>query len=321
MTEMYKKLQEFGHVKTNELLSKHTTFKIGGPADFFVTIDSTEDAVACLTYLDENGVDYFILGGGSNMLVSDDGFRGVAVRIKAQNKSVEDTLVIADAGCITVDIAQFSMQHNLTGFEWGVGVPGTIGGAVRGNAGAMGSTMKDNVKKISIYKDGEVLEYSNEECQFGYRSSRIKKEGGLVLQVWLELTKTEDTSLMKKALEYLNYRNTTQPRGYASTGCIFKNADAETNKVQLLKYFDETDEKVQQFLQVGKISAGWLVEQAGMKGQTVGGAQVSDVHGNFVINMGTATANDVTTLINQIKQAVYNAFEIQLEEEIQIIIS
>lgn len=319
MRELYTKLQDFGKVKTNEPLSRHTTFKIGGPADFFVTITSTDKVVECLQYLDGEGIDYFMLGGGSNMLVHDEGFRGVVISVKTAEKKVEGTQVVADAGCITADIAQFAMQHKLTGFEWGVGVPGTIGGAVRGNAGAMGSTMKDNVEKISIYHSGEVIEYTLDECEFGYRTSSIKTKGGVVLQVWLALEPTEDTTLMKKALEYLNYRNTTQPKGFASTGCIFKNADAEEYKEALLKHFDKDNEKIKQFIDVGKISAGWLVQEAGMKGQIVGDAQVSEIHGNFIINLGESSAQDVNTLIDQVKQAVHNAFGINLEEEIQII--
>ena len=319
MTELYQKLKEYGKVKTNELLSKHTTFKIGGPADFFVSIASTEQLVECLRHLDGAGVSYVLLGGGSNMLVSDEGFAGVVIEVKAREKRVEDNYVIADAGCITVDIAQFSIQNGLTGFEWGVGVPGTIGGAVRGNAGAMGGEMKDNVDKIAFYRDGEVVEITNEECEFGYRSSAIKRDGGVVLEVWLKLEQGKDKSGMKQMLEHLQYRNKTQPQGYSSTGCIFKNADYAKNKAALLVFADAEDEKVQGFKKYGKISAGWLIEQAGMKGVKKGNAEVSEVHGNFILNKGGATAAEVLDLIDEVKQTVYNALGIQLEEEIQIL--
>lgn len=319
MDELYTKLKTYGKVRTDEPLSKHTTFKIGGPADFFVIVEDVGVLGELLSHLDGAGVRYMILGGGSNMLVSDDGFDGVVIKVKSNKKEVQGDVVVADAGCITVAVAQFAMQNKLTGFEWGVGVPGTIGGAVRGNAGAMGGEMSDSVKKIEVYRDGEVIELSHAECDFDYRTSGIKKDGGVVLRVWLQLESGGDAGGMKKALEHLQYRNKTQPQGYASTGCIFKNPDTEKNKSQLLKHFDEQDEKVQQFLRVGKISAGWLVEQAGLKGLKIGNAQVSEVHGNFVVNLGDAKAVDVLSIIDKIKETVYNMFEIEMHEEIHII--
>lgn len=341
---MYTLLRQFGHVKVNEPLNKHTTFKIGGPADYLVTVDDTEKLVELLKFLDGEGTPYFVLGGGSNMLVRDEGFQGVVINIKTQKTLVKDQVVEADAGCSTVAIAQLSMQHGLTGFEWGVGVPGTIGGAVRGNAGAMGGEMKNNVEKVEVYKDGEIIELSNEECRFGYRDSVFKHESGIVLRVWLSLAKGENKDGMKTAIEYLQYRNKTQPQGYASTGCIFKNVDLETIiqglkstfvisnaessrseksllqlQTKLFSQFPEDDEKIAKFFSIGKISAGWLVEKAGMKGAQVGQAKVSETHGNFVVNLGGATATDVLTLVEQIKEKVYTTCGIHIEEEIQII--
>lgn len=325
MNALYKELQKFGKVKPNELLSKHTTFKIGGPADFLVIVDSTEKCVEVVRYIEAEGINYVVIGGGSNMLVADEGFRGVVIKVTAKEAIVEGGTVIADAGCLTVALAQLSIKHNLTGFEWGVGVPGTIGGAVRGNAGAMGGETKDIVEKVEIFRNGEIAELSNSECEFAYRTSGIKIHGGIVLRVWIKLTQSEDKSGMKKALEHLDYRNKTQPKGYASTGCIFKNVDitqgeaGAKNKKILLEKFSQEHEKIQQFLRVGKISAGWLVEQAGLKGRQIGEAKVSESHGNFVINLGKATARDVLTLVEEIKEGVYNTTGIQLEEEIQII--
>lgn len=316
---MYQELKTYGKVKTNEPLAKHTTFKIGGLADFFVSVDSIEKLKDLLAFLDGEGASYMMLGGGSNMLAGDDGFGGVVIHPTAKDIRVEGETLIADAGASTVQVAQESMKAGLAGFEWGVGVPGTIGGAVRGNAGAMGGEMKDSVETVEIYKDSEIVAYSNEACRFGYRDSVFKRESGVILRVSLQLQKGENKEGMQKALEHLKYRNATQPQGYASTGCVFKNPDAEENKAALLKHFDEQDEKVQQFLRVGKISAGWLVEQVGMKGKQIGKAQVSERHGNFIVNLGEATAKDVLALVDQIKERVYTTYGITLEEEIQII--
>jgi len=318
--ELYKQLKQFGKVKTNEPMSKHTTFKIGGPADFFITVDETDKLVDLLKYLDGEGIPHTMLGGGSNMLVIDDGFQGVVIKVRSSQFAVQGDVLVADAGCITVKMAQESIKAGLTGFEWGVGVPGTIGGAVRGNAGAMGGEMTGHVEKVEVYKDGEVSEYSHEECRFGYRDSIFKHESGVILRAHLKLEKGDPNMRgMKQAIEHLQYRNKTQPQGFASTGCIFTNVDAEKNKEQLSKHFDKDDEKVKKFLEVGKISAGWLVEQVGMKGAQIGQAQVSERHGNFVINLGGATAADVLELVEQIKDKVYNTYGIELEEEVFIL--
>jgi UDP-N-acetylmuramate dehydrogenase len=324
-----KQLEAFGHVRANEPLAKHTTFKIGGPAQFFITILETERLVALLQFLQGEGIPYSIIGGGSNMLASDEGFQGVVIQIKTQKSQVllspesNTAQLFAEAGCATVAIAQLSMQHALTGFEWGVGVPGTIGGAVRGNAGAMGSEMKDNVQSVSVFRDGEVIELTNSDCLFGYRDSLFKHNSDVILSTVISLQKAHTGGTMKQALEYLHYRNKTQPQGFASTGCIFKNI--ETTKISpkvkdaLLHAFPEDAQKIEQFFVTGKISAGWLIEKSDMKGFDCGQAKVSETHGNFVVNAGGATAHDVLSLIEQIKEKVYAKTNIPIEEEIQII--
>lgn len=316
MNQLIEQLKQYGAVKLNEQLSKHTSFKIGGPAQYFVSVETLDGHVALMRYLDGAGIPYMILGGGSNMLASDQGFEGVVLHPAYQEIRREGSLIFADAGALTVSVARFSMKEQLTGFEWGVGVPGTIGGAVRGNAGAMGFDMSDSVERVFVYQNGEVRELSLGECEFGYRTSAFKVSGGVVLRVVLKLEPTEDTELLKHALEYLMYRNSTQPQGHASTGCIFQNPDTGRYREQLIEHFDKYSEKVQKFLSIGKISAGWLIEQAGLKGLQVGGALISDQHGNFIVNTGNATADDVRQLIAQIKTVVYEKFGIELEEEI-----
>jgi UDP-N-acetylmuramate dehydrogenase len=318
MYSLYTTLKQFGHVRINEPLSKHTTFKIGGPADCFLTLEETSKIVEVLKYLDGEGIPYFILGGGSNMLVSDEGFRGVVLNFKNQKYTISGDTVEADAGCSTVEIARKSIQAALTGFEWGVGVPGTLGGAVRGNAGAMGGEMKDSVETVHVYQNGEVIELHNQECEFGYRNSIFKSNGGIVLGVTLKLQPVSPERAaegMKRALENLQYRNKTQPQGFASTGCVFKNFEIEPKHVETLKEKNIPEE----FFAKGKISAGYLIDQSGMKGVQVGQAKVSETHGNFVVNLGGATASDVLSLIEQIQERVYDRFQIEIEPEIQII--
>lgn len=321
MQDIIKQLRVYGKVRLNEPMSKHTTFKIGGAVAAYVQIASVEDVPAAVRFLDGEGIAYRVVGGGSNMLWNDETFDGVVIEIVDDYIRVDGDTVVAHAGAQTVKVAQAAVKAGLAGFAWGVGVPGTIGGALRGNAGAMGYEMKDAVLKVQALIDGEVTELSNKECDFRYRHSRFKDEGGIVLKVWLTLSAGDAQAEMRKALEALKYRNETQPKGYASTGCIFKNMDCapgSKNEVLLTNHFDPQDEKVKRFKEIRKISAGWLVEQAGMKGKQVGDAQVSAVHGNFIVSLGNARAADVKTLIEQIKQEVYTRFGFELEEEIFI---
>lgn len=332
MLELYNKLKQYGRVKLNEPLAKHITFKIGGPATFFVTIDETKKLVELLKFLDGKGVAYVILGGGSNTLAKDDGFDGVVIHVNDQRIEIDDDIIIAESGARTVSVAQASMRAGLTGFEWGVGLPGTIGGAVRGNSGAMGGETRDNLLKVCVYRDGEVIEMMNDACEFDYRSSVFKHEGGVILRIYLKLEKAlPNSGLMQKALEYLLYRNSTQPQGFASSGCIFKNVNIDiqssegsdqfefvkNHREALLMHFGD-DKKVKNFIETGKISAGWLIEQAGLKGRQIGNVQISEKHGNFFLNLRGAMFSDVFCLIEEVKQVVYTKFGIQLEEEVTI---
>jgi len=316
MDQIYTTLRKFGKVKLNEPMSKHTTFKLGGPVKYFITIDNADKLVEVLNFLREENVEFIIIGGGSNVLCSDKEFDGVVIKIANNEiKLLEDNVLQADAGCVTVAVARESVKFNLTGFEWGIGVPGTIGGAVRGNAGAMGGDMSGNLSKVEVYRQGEILELSNEECEFAYRESIFKHNNDVVLCVWLQLEKSTEESkdLMKTTLENIQYRNSTQPQGFASSGCIFKNVKILNPKSEIKNQnIIPTD-----FLEKGIISAGWLMDQAGCKGMKVGNAQVSEKHANFIVNLGDATAEDVKNLIEEVKEKVYNKFKINLEEEVQ----
>lgn len=312
MDNLYLSLKQFGKVKLDEPLSKHTTFKIGGPAKYFVVVEDMDKLINLLQFLDGEGESYILFGGGSNTLVSDRGFDGVTIKIQDLRFKISDCIVEASAGCSTVALAQETMKVGLTGFEWGVGVPGSIGGAVRGNAGIPSGEMKDSVQKVEVYRDGEVIELSNVECAFGYRDSIFKHNNDIILRVWLSLQKGTNVDLQKKVFEYIDHRNKTQPKGFTA-GCIFKNVPCKTISSEILLKIPS------EFVQKGIIPAGWLVDQAGMKGHVINNAQVSDVHANFIVNTGGATAQDVLNLIELIKEKVYTKFGIELEEEVVIL--
>lgn len=307
-------LKSLGQVKLNEPLSKYTTFKIGGPADVFLLIRSTDALVQAFQYMEGEGIPFFVLGGGSNMLVRDEGFRGVCVKVVAQELHIDGTTVTADAGCITAEVAQASIKAGLTGFEWGVGVPGTIGGAVRGNAGAVGSEMRNNVLSVRVYEKGEVKEYANAECGFAYRESIFKHTKVYVLQATLSLASGSNAEALKKAMEYLAFRAKTQPQGFSS-GCIFKNVPF-TSFTNVKK---DAPPLLPEFEKKGIVSAGWMIQESHAKGLSVGKALVSDKHGNFILNTGGATAEEVLALIDKVKQNVYDTFGISLEEEVCIL--
>ena len=315
MDQIYTTLKKFGKVRLNEPMWKHTTFKLGGPVKYFVTIDKNDKLIEVLNFLREENMEYVILGGGSNVLCADREFDGVVIKINDQTTIINEQIVVASAGALTVSVAQASVKAGLTGFEWGIGVPGTIGGATRGNAGAMGGDISGNLSKVEVYRQGEILELSNEECEFAYRESIFKHNNDVVLCVWLQLEKSTEESkdLMKTTLENIQYRNSTQPQGFASSGCIFKNVKILNPKSEIKNQnIIPTD-----FLEKGIISAGWLMDQAGCKGMKVGNAQVSEKHANFIVNLGDATAEDVKNLIEEVKKKVYNKFKINLEEEVQ----
>lgn len=315
--EIYKKLKEFGKVRLNEPMSKHTTIRIGGSCDFFVLVDSNEKLVDLLNFVQGEGIEYIVIGGGSNILFSDERFEGVVIQCKMKNVECRIEELECEAGAPTALVAQESIKNNLTGFEWGVGVPGTIGGAVRGNAGAMGREMKDSVDSVEVFRDGAVIKLSNEECKFGYRDSVFKHNTDIILRVYLKLEKSESNDLSKKAMETLIYRSGTQPKEHSS-GCMFKNIKYNTDT---RIYADDADyaDMLKDFLKKGMISAGWLVEQVGMKGEQVGQAKVSEKHGNFIVNLGGASASDVLSLLEKIKEKVYDKFGIELEEEIRVV--
>jgi UDP-N-acetylmuramate dehydrogenase len=316
MDLLYKELKGFGKVKLDEPLSKHTTFKIGGPAKYFVEITKSSELPKLLSYLDSEGVEFFILGGGSNLLVRDEGFDGVVIKNKVCDLKVENNLVTASAGCATVEVARKSIEEGLTGFEWGVGVPGTIGGAVRGNAGAMGGDMSESVKEVTVYDGGEELKLNNENCKFGYRDSIFKHTSAVILTVVIELKKSVDKEGMREAIKNLQYRNITQPQGYSSSGCIFKNYEVKNEEEkEALKLKGVPTE----FLGKGIVPTGWLVENSGLKGKSIGGTSVSDKHCNFIVSTGSATASDIVNLIEKIKSVVYHKYGVYIEEEIKIL--
>jgi UDP-N-acetylmuramate dehydrogenase len=308
-------------LKENEPLAKHVNIRIGGPADFYIEAKSSDEIVAAVETALADGLPFVVFGGGSNTLPSDEGFRGLVIQASNRGWRIEDERVYAEAGVPSAFLARKAAEAGLTGLEWAISLPGTIGGAVRGNAGCFGGEAKDAVASVDALRvtDGRVerVVYTNTDCRFGYRDSAFKRNADVVLDVELELTQAPKEECLARLDAVLAKRKLEQPSGNPSAGCMFKNFGykeaADIAKLQA------TLDVPEEFLMAKRIPAGWLIEQADLKGASVGGAQVSSKHGNFLVNLGNATASDVLQLISLIKMKIRDGYGIQLEEEVQLL--
>ena len=284
------------NVKLQEPMSKHTTFRIGGPVDFYLCPHSTKEVQQTVQICKEENLPYFILGNGSNLLVSDKGYRGVIIQLwkNFSDISVKDCCITAKAGALLSKVAAEALEEGLTGMEFASGIPGTIGGAVFMNAGAYGGEMKDIIKEVKVLDDqGEIRVLSNEEMKLGYRTSIVKEKGYTVLSAVLQLKKG-DVSVIRETMEDLKNRRTSkQPLDMPSAGSTFKRPEG---------YF-----------------AGKLIMDSGLRGFSMGGAQVSEKHCGFVVNKGGATAEDVTALIREVQRRVKEKFGVELEIEVRFL--
>ena len=307
-------------VQENVPLSQYSSFRIGGPARYFFIAKTEEDIIKALKAAQEMGLSFFLLAGGSNVLFSDKRFNGLVIKIqlgqgKAELRGLD---ILVQAGESLAKIVKLSLESGLTGMEWANGIYGTIGGAVRGNAGAFGYSMEDIIKEVRILElpKLEIKNFSVENCEFSYRDSVFKHNKNLViLSVKISLKRGNILEIKKRAEEYIRYRQERQPLEYPSAGSIFKNIPLELiNK----KLFDEYPE-LNKFSKKGIIPAGFLIEQVGLKGQEVGQAQISEKHCNFIINLGQAKSQDVKDLIFLSKKKIFDRFGIKLEEEIVVL--
>lgn len=283
-------------VFTGEAMSRHTTFKIGGPADYFLIPDKDTDVGRIVKICKESAIPYFILGNGSNLLVGDGGYRGAVIQIYKNMSAVtvEGTKITVQAGALLSSVAAAAKNAALTGFEFAGGIPGTMGGAVVMNAGAYGGEMKDVLTEVTVMdEEGEIVTLPADKLELGYRTSIIKTAGYIVLEAKLQL-KEGNPEVIRETMKDLTIRRTTkQPLEYPSAGSTFKRPEG---------YF-----------------AGKLIMDSGLAGYQVGGAQVSEKHCGFVINAGGATARDVRTLMDNVRDIVYKKYGVTLEPEVKFL--
>lgn len=282
------------NILEKELMSRHTTFKIGGPCFILVKIDSISQLQKLLPYLVSEKIPYFFLGNGSNLLVSDKGFEGVVITyssLLAEEIEIGENEVVAGGGVLLSKVARKVLDHSLTGFEFAAGIPGTVGGAMVMNAGAYDGEMKQIVKSVEVVDlEGNLRVLTCEEMEFGYRTSILKREPFIVTKVTFQLEKGDAKVIKDKMDDLALRRREKQPLEYASAGSTFKRPEGHF--------------------------AGKLIMDAGLRGYQVGGARVSDKHCGFVINTGNATAEDVYTLMKDVIKEVQDKFQVTLEPEV-----
>lgn len=279
----------------NELMSKHTSFKVGGPAKIYITVETIEQLRDTIKILKLENIKYKVIGNGSNLLVKDEGYRGAIIKLSFNSIEIKENKVEVGAGVKNGMLAQKLLQNEITGFEFASGIPGTIGGAIVMNAGAHGKEMKDIVYSVTYYncENNEVQTIKNEECNFEYRNSKFKNSNVIIIKVVLKLQKGNIAEIKQKIDEYKQFRIEKQPIEYPSAGSTFKRGtDFITAK---------------------------LIDDAGLKGLTIGGAQVSEKHAGFIINKNNATATDIINLIEEVQKIVYEKFNKKIELEIEII--
>ena len=284
------------NVKLQEPMSRHTTFGIGGPADFYLCPHSTKEVQEIVEICKEENLPYFVLGNGSNLLVSDKGYRGVVIQLwkNFSDITVKDCCIQAKAGALLSKVAVEALEAGLTGMEFASGIPGTIGGAAFMNAGAYGGEMKDIIKSVKVLDtQGEVRVLPKEELKMGYRTSIVKEKGYTVLSVELELSKGNREEIRNTMEDLKERRTSKQPLEMPSAGSTFKRPEG---------YF-----------------AGKLIMDSGLRGFSVGGAQVSEKHCGFVVNKGGATAMDVLNLIREVQRRVKEQFGVDLETEVRFL--
>lgn len=280
--------------RKNEPMSRHTTFKIGGNASTYIKVGTLSKLSAIVKECKNSDIDYLIIGNGSNILVSDDGLDKTVIRLDGELRNIallDETTIYCGAGASLAALCKFALKNSLSGLEFAWGIPGTVGGAVFMNAGAYGGEMKDVVYSVShITESGEIGRTEKDNLQFGYRNSVYRSNGCIITGVTLKLKKAQKNEIQENMDDFLFRRSSKQPLEYPSAGSVFKRPQGAF--------------------------AGALIEQCGLKGKTVGGAQVSEKHAGFIINKSNATAQDVKNLVKEIQQTVKAQTDFDLECEL-----
>lgn len=298
-------------VKENVVLAPYTSYKIGGPAEYFFEAKNKEDFIGIIKEAQKIRVPFLILGQGTNVLISDKGVKGLVIINRCQDYKIDRGLVYAESGVLLPRLVRELAQKNLGGLEFLANIPGTIGGAIVGNAGSYGKSISDILKSVEIIlKDGKIKKVERDFLEFSYRDSRLKKEDiGIILLAELMVKRKPLEEILQEIDKDQKIRELKHPRG-ASCGSFFKNIDIKSLTTGEIEKFKDS-------LIEGKISVAKLIESCGLKSAKIGDAQISEKHSNFIINLGKAKCSDILRLTEMVKREVYRKFDIRLEEEIK----
>jgi UDP-N-acetylmuramate dehydrogenase len=300
----------------NEPMSRHTNYRIGGSAKWLVEVRTVEELQAVLSLANEARVATVVLGGGSNVLVSDAGFDGIVIKIAMRSYEIHGTTVKAQAGVLSSALARSTAVHGLSGLAWAISLPGTAGGGVRGNAGCFGGQMGDHITKVEVLRGGKIIEIPKNELGFGYRDSIFKHNSDIIISATFELEIGDALELKAEIDDTLMKRRVSQPLNAGSAGCVFKNVIVTDDDLKRLA--GKLD--IPPAMSLSRcLSAGWLIDRLDLKGTQIGEARISEAHGNFIVNSGSATADDIVQLIALVKTRARDEYGIMLEEEIEYV--
>ena len=304
--EHREQLSEYASIRFDEPMSRHTSFKVGGTADMYAMPENIEELELLINYCQEYEIEYIVIGGGTNLLVKDTGIRGMVIVLNRLNRIIQDNeddngiKVTAMAGAKTAALCRFAIKNGLGGMNFAMGIPGTVGGAIRMNAGTVWGAMGDVLESLTILtKNREKQVISRDQLEIGYRNLAYPERGEfgkeiVILEGCFRLQSADAQVLKDQASEIIKLRHSRQPTHLPSAGCFFKNPGIEK-------------------------SAGQLIDMAGFKGKSVGGAQVSEKHANFIVNRGGAAADDILKLSEMIQEKIYHLFNVMLEPEVRIV--
>ncbi|MDQ6698572.1 MAG: UDP-N-acetylmuramate dehydrogenase [Acidobacteriota bacterium] len=314
--EALKRLAAIPHLQILEQapLSGYTRFGIGGPADIYAETADAESFIDALHVAKASGLDFVVIGGGTNLIVSDEGFRGIVLKFAANRIEAHGTSVHADAGAVLQDLVDFAIAHGLKGIETMTGIPGSVGAAIYGNAGAYGHSISERAHSVRFYDGERIRVFDAAECQFHYRESIFKRrKDWIIFSTCLHLDPSDAAALHRIADDILKVRNEKYPPTMKCAGSIFKN--------YLLRELPEAvvANIPQQVIREGKVPSAYFLEQVQAKGMQVGDIHVADYHANLIYNAGRGTAKDLRTLVDELKRRVRTKFDMPLEEEVQYV--
>jgi UDP-N-acetylmuramate dehydrogenase len=301
-------------VSSNTPLARHTRFGIGGPADLYAETCSAEAFIAALTAAHSSGIPTMVMGGGTNLIVSDRGFRGIVLRYRAARLDAANNRVMADAGAVLQDLVDFAVARGLKGLETLAGIPGSVGAAIYGNAGAYGHSISERVVSVRFYDGAEVRVFNNEECRFQYRESIFKQHKDWIIFSTQLLLEPEETEILRKISgDIVKVRNEKFPVTMKCAGSIFKNLLLSELPPAVAAAVPAAA------VREGKVPAAWFLEQVGAKGMQRGDIHVATYHANLIYNAGAGTAAELCALIQELKARVRERFGMELEEEVQYV--